>query len=395
MASRRIAILTLSIGAGHVRASTAISQALQEGPEPVNIRLLDVIHFGRPWFNGLYVRPYWWMLRRAPWLWRRLYQWRQTRRHRATAPHWVFRHGCVRVLEELRTFNPDLVIVTEIAAAEIGALAKREGWLSASLLAVQTDYQTEPPWVQPEIDFYCVGSKEARTQLISWGVSPHRILVCGIPIDPVFATPFDKAEVRKALGLEVARPTVLVMTGGMGPMPADQVVRSLERSELPLQVVVVAGHDESLRRKLERLRQELALDLRVHGWTDAIPELMAAADLLITKPGGMTTSEALAAGLPMVLTHPIPGPEEEHVRYLVERGAAVHAEGFAELVRHTHQILAHPARRMQMSQRGRELARPDAASAVAQVGRALLEKDSYIDLLASPPARPGESAYLM
>jgi len=392
---KRIAILTLGIGSGHVRASSVIARALQEGAAGVNVRVFDAIDYAQPWFRWLYVYPYWWMLRYAPGLWGRLYERRHRKNHRGTAPRWFFRWGCRKVLRGLRSFLPHLLIVTEIGAAEIAALGKREGWVNTPLLAVQTDFQTEPPWVQPEIDFYCVGSEAARSQLIRWGISPHRILVCGIPIDPVFALPHDKSEILRSLGLAAERPLILVMAGGMGPVPLDEVVLSLERCGLPLQVIAVAGRDGEMRARLKGLQGKVALDLRTLGWIENVPELMAAADLLVTKPGGLSTSEALAAGLPMILTHPIPGPEECHARHLVQHGVALHARSSAEIPELVLPLLRSPGKRAEMARRAKELARPDAAYAVAQVGRALLEKASYIDLLASPGARPSDSAYVM
>jgi processive 1,2-diacylglycerol beta-glucosyltransferase len=335
------------------------------------------------------------MLRNAPWLWRKLFERRQRNLHRGTAPHWVFRRGCREVLRQIKSYAPQLVMVTEIGAAEIAALGRREGWFNAPLLAVQTDFHTEPPWVQSEIDAYCVASEEARGQLIGWGVSPNRVLLCGIPIDTAFALPFDKPELKQALGLDARRPVVLVMGGGMGPAPLDRVVSSLDLSGVPMQVLAVAGHDHALRHRLELLRGRMTLDLHLFGWTENIPELMAVSDLLITKPGGLTAAEALAAGLPMILTHPIPGPEERHVRYLIQNEVALHAATLHDIPRLASRLLSSPDELREMRRRARERSRPDAAHAIAQVVAALLEKATYIDLLASPPQRSGESAYLM
>jgi processive 1,2-diacylglycerol beta-glucosyltransferase len=393
--TKRIAILTLSVGAGHVRAAEVVQRALLDGGEALEVRILDAIELGRRWFYWLYVAPYWWMLHHAPGLWRRLFDRRQRKGHRATAPHWVFRRGCVEVLRQLKSFAPHLVIATEIGAAEIAALGKREGWFNAPILAVQTDFQTESPWVQREIDVYAVGSEEAKGQLIGWGVSPNRIVLCGIPVDPAFSLPFDKGEVIQALGLDVRRPVVLVMGGGMGPMPLDQVVLMLERCGLPLQVLAVCGRHEIQRQRLEQLRGKVALDLHVFGWSENIPELMSAADLLVSKPGGVTIAEALAVGVPIVLTHPIPGPEERHLDYLVRNGVAVRARTLDELPQIVQRMLGAPQRLAEIRRRAQEVARPDAAHAVAQVARALLETSTFIDFLASPPARSGESAYLM
>ncbi len=395
MVQKRVCILTLGVGSGHLRASEAVQRALYDSVDPVESKVIDALDSARRWFHWLYVDPYWWMLRNAPWLWRGFFERRQRKGHRATAPHWVFRRGCREVMRQIQTYAPQLVIVTEVGAAEIAALARREGWFNSPILAVLTDFHTEPPWVQPEIDAYCVASEEARGQLIGWGVSPNRVLLCGIPVDPAFALPFEKNELRQALGLDLRRPVVLVMGGGMGPVPLDQVVSSLELCGAPMQVLAVAGRDRFLRQRLEALRGRLAIDLHLFGWSENIPELMGVSDLLITKPGGLTAAEALAAGLPMVLTHPIPGPEERHVRYLQQNGVALRAETLQDIPRLTSRLLSSPDELAELRRRAREWSRPDAAHAVAQVATALLEKATYIDLLASPPQRPGESAYLM
>jgi processive 1,2-diacylglycerol beta-glucosyltransferase len=392
---KKIAILTLSVGSGHVRAAEVIQRALADGGDNVEVRTIDALEKAQSWFLWLYVWPYWVMLRRAPWMWRWLFERRLRKLHRSTAPRGVFRRGCAEVLRQLKAFAPRLVIATEVGAAEIAALGRREGWFNAPVLAVQTDFQTEPPWVQREIDIYCVGTEEAKVQLIGWGVSPNRVLVSGIPIDPAFALPFDKAELLRAFGLDPQRPVVLVMGGGMGPAPLDKVVEILELCGLPLQVLAVCGHNQKMRQRLERLRSMVALDLHVFGWTDTVPELMAVADLLISKPGGVTAAEALAIGLPMVLTHPIPGPEERHLRYLEQQSVAVRARALGEIPQLVSRLLTDRERLSDMARRARELTRPDAARAISHVARALLEKASYIDLLSTPPARSGESAYLM
>jgi len=392
---KRVCILTLGVGSGHLRASEAVQRALYDGNDPIEVKVVDALEHARRWFHWVYVDPYWWMLHNAPWLWRLVFERRVSKGHHSTAPDWVFLYGCRKVLRQIRDYAPQLVIVTEVGAAEIAALGRRAGWFNAPILAVQTDFQTEPPWVQPEIDAYCVASEEARGQLIGWGILPNRVLLCGIPVDPAFSLPFDRNELKQALGLDGRRPVVLVMGGGMGPAPLDDVVSSLELCNAPMQVLAVAGHDRTVRQRLESLRGRVAMDLHLFGWTDNIPELMAVADILITKPGGLTTAEALAAGLPMILTHPIPGPEDRHVRFLQQKEVALHAETLNDIPRLASRLLASPHELGEFRRRAREWSRPDAAHAIAQVAVALLEKATYIDLFATPPPRSGESAYLM
>src|SRR5579863_2246652 len=164
--AKRIALLTLSVGSGHVQAAKVIERALEDGADHVEVRTFDAVQMARRWFLWLYVHSYWLMLRHAPGMWRRLFERRQRKRHRSTAPNWAFRRGCREVLRQLKMFSPHLIIVTEIGAAEIAALGKREGWFNVPILAVQTDLETELPWVQREIDLYCVASDHARSQLI-------------------------------------------------------------------------------------------------------------------------------------------------------------------------------------------------------------------------------------
>ena len=395
MEIRRIAILTLGVGAGHLRASQAVHQALHDGADDVEARTIDILDLAKPWFVRFCVYPYWLMVRHAPGVWRRLFEWRQRKRVQRTVPDWLLRRGCRSVLSRLQSFRPHLVIATEMSAARLAALGRREGWFDAPILAAQTDFCSEPPWAISEIDLHCVGSEEARSQLISCGVSAHRIVNCGVPIDPAFALTFDRPAVRRALGLHPTRPMVLLMGGGIKPAPLDTIVQSLEMCRHPLQVIAVAGHDRDMRRRLDALRGQMALDLHVFGWSESIPELMAAADILITKPGGVATSEALAAGLPAIFAYPVAGMEERHLKLLVEKNLAIAVKDPAEVSGLVSDFLDDPKQMDALSARVRDAARPDAAYSVAQVARALLEKATYIDLLAMPSPVSRESAYLM
>jgi processive 1,2-diacylglycerol beta-glucosyltransferase len=391
---RNITFLTLGAGAGRARTAEVLQRAIQDGGDNLDLRTLDGLELGSWWFRHLYAARWAGAVRAVQRLWQRLFR-RGKQIHPGALPDWIVRRGCREVHRRLRESPPHLVIATEAGAAEIAALGKRQGWCSCPILAVQTELEIEPSWVRREIDVYTVVSEEARAQLIARGVSPNRVVFCGFPIDPAFSLPFDEADVLQALGLDARRPVVLVMGSGCGPAPLEEIILQLERCALPLQVVAVCGQDRSEKARLESRRGRIALDLHVFGWTDMIPELMAAADLLVTKPGGVTTAEALTVGLPMILTPPVPGLAEAHARRLEQCGAAVRARAWAEIPLLVEQLLGDRERLVQMSRQGRELGRPDAAHAIAQVARALLETASYIEFLAAPPARSGESAYLM
>src|SRR2546428_4338122 len=146
MSGNRVVILTLSFGSGHVRAAEVVQRALLDGGEDVEVRTIDALELARSWFLTLYVRPYWWMLANAPWMWRWLFDRRQKKFHRVTAPHWLFRRGCAEVLRQIKEFAPRLVIATEVGAAEVAALGGLGCWVTAPPPALPTGYLFECPW---------------------------------------------------------------------------------------------------------------------------------------------------------------------------------------------------------------------------------------------------------
>lgn len=320
MLRKRILILTLSFGAGHVMASEAIAESLRRLDRDAEVRVLDCIRLSSLAFRWLYVWPYWMMIRYAPSLWGRLFRARQEKQHQQTAPMWLFRWGCRRVFEEIKMWRPEVIVATEVGACEIASIAIRRGLSQATLLAVATDHEFEPVWVRPEVDRHFVPTTTVAQQLAGWGVEAARIEVSGIPVLEKFHHRCSAASAKERLQLPADCPMILVMGGGMGPLRMDQIVRALTTLPGPLSIVAIAGWNSKMRRRLERMRPAMPSNtaLKVFGWTDGVDQLMRAADVLVTKPGGMTLTEAACVGLPMVCVNPIPGPEEVHCR-LIER----------------------------------------------------------------------------
>jgi processive 1,2-diacylglycerol beta-glucosyltransferase len=241
---------------------------------------------------------------------------------------------------------------------------------------VLTDYAVHSQWIHPHVDLYCVASEEVRAGLVDRGVPAQRIRVTGIPVDPAFAEPLDRREVARRLGLEPARTTVLVMAGAYamlgGILEVHRVLLTLPHR---VQAVFVCGRDQAL---VERLRQRSRRrpDFHVHGFVSNVHEWMAAADLLVTKAGGITVSEALVRELPMVIYRPIPGQEEWNTRMLVTAGAAHVARGPEELARVLERLLADPAALESMRAAARRVRRPNAAREAAEAILQLLPTGS-------------------
>jgi processive 1,2-diacylglycerol beta-glucosyltransferase len=361
----KVLVLTLSFGSGHVRAAQAVACEVSRLAPLADVRVVDALADCRWLFRACYVWPYWAMVRYVPALWARFFASRVARMHRQTAPEWAFRKGCPRVFETIKEFEPDLMIATEVAACEMAGIALREGLTKARMVNVITDYEAEPVWVKPEADAYAVADEEVREQLRGWGAPAEKIFNCGIPTDEAFLASGDEEATRARYGLSDDEPVVLLMGGGMGPTRMDEVAAKLCRSDEPMQLVAVAGHDQRMRRRLERVRAVPPVSVRVLGWIEDVAALMRTASVLVTKPGGLTTAEAAQCALPLVMFDAIPGPERRNAARFAEAGAGVLTNGAQETASAVLSLLRDEHQRHRMSACARRLARPEAATMIA------------------------------
>ena len=360
----RILVLTLSFGSGHVRASQTIAKELKRLTPGAQVSVIDALERCRWWFYAFYAAPYWLMVRHFPRAWQRLFETRVKKRHSRTAPEWAFRLGCPQVFDAITRIKPDAIVAVEVAAGEMGAIAKRDGLTAARLISVITDHEAEPAWVKQEVDAYAVADETVREQLILWGVPRTRIEVTGIAVDASFV----KARLRSLPDSNNdSKPLVLLMGGGMGPTRMHLVAEMLSKSGVPMQIVAIAGHDRRVQKKLSQLCAEAPVSLRVIGWADDVATLMQAATLLVTKPGGLTISEAAWCGLPSVLFDALPGPEQRNAARLASGGAALITSGVEETVATAISLLRDEPTRRDMSLRARQLASRDAATNIARL----------------------------
>jgi processive 1,2-diacylglycerol beta-glucosyltransferase len=362
---RRILVLTLSFGSGHVRAAHSIAQELVRQVPEAQVRIVDALEGCRLFFRAGYVWPYWAMIRFAPSLWARFFAARTRRRSEQTAPSWAFRWGCPKVFEVIRHFQPRTIIAAEVAACELAVIARKLGLTKARIINVITDYEAEPVWVKPEINDYFVPDRAVGAQLHAWGAPAESIHICGIPVAANFHARANVQETRARYGISDNSPVVLLMGGGMGPTRMDRVAGRLLTSRMPMHIVAIVGHDARMQKRLAQLRPVELITLTVLGWTDDVAALMQAATVLVTKPGGLTTAEATACHLPLVLFDAIPGPELSNVQRFAEAGACLSTKGPDETVAGVLYVLNDERARYAMSLKAREVAHTDAARMIA------------------------------
>jgi processive 1,2-diacylglycerol beta-glucosyltransferase len=373
----RVLLLSASSGAGHVRAAQALEKAFRARGD-CDVEHVDVIEYVSKLFRRIYDQTYISMVRRAPEMMGMLYDrtdqpWRHARRRLA-----LDRLNAQPMIRMLKRVQPDLCIATHFLPAEIIAWLIAKKRLSTRNAIVVTDYDVHAMWLCRTVDRYYVAMEESAEYLAQIGVPREKIRITGIPLDPACAVPVQRDAVRKHLNLDADTPILLIAAGGYGIGPVEQLVEDLLRLGKPWQIVAIAGKAEKVRKRLEENSRRAgtlpsgAPRLNAVGFTSEMDQYMAAADLLVGKAGGLTTSEALARALPMVLIEPIPGQEERNADHLLEAGAAIRCNNLPAAAWKIAKLLDDAARMARMKNAARTMGRPNAAADIADDALKLL-----------------------
>ena len=381
----RILILTLSFGAGHISAAQAVAAEFEKQIPTADVRTIDTLKNCSLCFRAFYVWTYWAMIRRAPRLWNKFFAARVERRDEQTAPVWMWRRGCRKVFEEINTFQPQIIVAAEVGACEIAVIARREKLTNAEIVNVITDFEAEPIWVKPEISAFAVASEKVKKQLENWGANAEKIAVCGIPLNASFSEIHDVNKTKSHFDLD-SRPIVLLMGGGMGPTRMDEVAARLLEKGADLQIVALPAKDAKAKAALNKLQNSPTVSLRVINWMNSIAGLMQAADILATKPGGLTLSEAAACGVPLVLFDSIPGPEVQNAQWFVGQGAGIQTNGSDETASEILRLLKNQSERARMSENVKMLAQIGASEKIVGLVTDALERSPILKNN-SPPSK--------
>jgi processive 1,2-diacylglycerol beta-glucosyltransferase len=366
----RILVLSASVGAGHMRAAQAVELALRElAPEAV-VRNLDVLELTNAAFRRIYGKAYLDLVNRVPHVLGYIYDMmdkprrpNSTRDRMRVALEKVNLGKFIRLLEDQEW---DLALNTHFLSAEIIAHLRKKDRLKLPQATVTTDFETHRLWVNQPCERYFTATEEGARYLHSFGVPVGDTTVTGIPIHPVFAKAKDRDSCRTKHGLGTDRPVILQLAGGFGVGPIVKLYQALLGIERPLEVVVVAGRNAEAKADLGKVAPPARHRTHILGFTDQIDELMAAADLVVSKPGGLTTSEVLARGAVMVIVNPIPGQESRNSDYLLESGAAIKANNLATLSYKVARLLEDSSGLPQLKANVARIARPRAAYEVAR-----------------------------
>ncbi|MHB8177394.1 MAG: MGDG synthase family glycosyltransferase [Vulcanimicrobiaceae bacterium] len=354
------------MGVGHVAAARAIGAALRERNPDAEIDEVDSYEYAALVVSRIVSDGYVRMVTTVPQMYRYVYHRAERASHVGPLRAWAHQFTASNLRPLLQRLRPDAVVCTH--AFPCGAMAEYQRRYADAppVVGVVTDYALHAFWVHRSIDAYAVATPELAQQLRVLGLPPDRVAATGIPVHPRFAAAV-LPQARHDLGLPLDRRVVLVMGGGLGIGPLARVLKALDDCREPICAVALVGNNEPLRRRLVRAADALGYPVRVVPFVENVETYMRVADLLVTKPGGLTLAEALVTGVPLVLVHPLPGQEERNAAVVVAAGAAVRAprvDGVGELV---STLLRNPWRLRAMCIAAQTLAQPHAAERIADI----------------------------
>lgn len=360
----KIIIAYVSAGAGHFKAAQAVFNYLKVSCPGAQLKLVDALDGCGYFFRFLYKRGYSFLVRRAVFLWAIAFfltDFKPLRRLTRAIAGFFNLISCANFIKYFIAENPDVIISTHFLPSELAAALKRKGKIHSRLITQVTDFGVHPFWISAGTDIYIVSSEFGKVQLAKAGVKDGAIKELGIPVDSRFLKKYEKQELRKKLSIDAQKFTLLIMTGSFGTGPLEKITDSLHKD---VQVLVVCANNKKLYSRLSKRNLE---NVKVFGFVNNAEELMAASDLIITKPGGLSIVESIAMGLFPVFISPIPGQETENIKALALEGAGVYPKDTNQIKDIVLDFKEHPEKLEAARQAIMRIKKPDCLREICNV----------------------------
>ncbi|MDP8215967.1 MAG: glycosyltransferase [Candidatus Kaelpia imicola] len=377
MSPRRILILYTTNKSGHHHAALALQEAIAELDSNIEVNCVDAFSYTNPVLNKITHTTYMQIIRRRPEVWGYLYDNPDIVRRSQNLKKMIHKYSSRKLVNLFSELNPDIVVCTQAFPCGMVADLKKYKKIDIPIVGVTTDYVTHSFWYYESVDSYIVSDESTKVQMVKNGIKEERVRVYGIPISPQFIKPVDRDEVFKDLDLEPGLPVVVVMGGGRGLGRIKQVVYSLSKAPKRFQIVAICGVNKKLHFYLRVKSRWLnkIKPFKVFGYIENMHRIMSVADILISKPGGITTAEALAEGLPMIIFNPIPGQEISNTEFLLKSGAAIRCDRITDIGILVEELLQEGNKLSVMSDSARQAGSPDSS---LKISREILNLIGYV-----------------
>ncbi len=363
----KVLLMYISMNSGHHRATLAIEEAIKLLDPGAEIMNINALNYTNPMLEKVITKTYLRMIRKRPEVWGYLYDNPEVLKKTQKLRELIHRFNSKKLKTLLEEFKPDVVGCTQAFPCGMVADYKKTFSSHLPLFGILTDYLPHSYWFYDTVDYYIVPSKPAMERFILAGVTEKNIREFGIPIDHRFKNSLDKEEICARLNLDKDIPIILVMGGGQGMGSIKDVALSLNRSEMPMQILVVAGLNKRLHKWFRKEKGLFPKKVVAFSYVKNIDELMEISTLIITKPGGLTTAEALTKGLPLIVVNPIPGQETNNTEYLLNEKVALEADTAEDVKGLAEDVLSSPGKLNSMRSQTLSLAKPNASVDIAKM----------------------------
>ena len=370
---KKVMIFYAAYGGGHLSAARSIKENIEINHKDVEVKLVDCMEYVNKYVNKVTTKAYSELAKKAPRTWGKVY-WKSQRgplAHFSTTSNKVL---SIKLNKLLKDFEPDIIISTHPFGTQMCAYLKKLGKLDAKIATVMTDYAPHDQWLvfNHYVDYYFVSHEGMKKQLHEKGIPNEKIFATGIPLSNKFLLRYDKTEILESFGLLPNRKTVLFFGGGefgLGKTQTFKIFKSFVECPENIQIVAIAGKNPKMKENFENLVYESGNfdKVKILEYTDKVAELMSISDLVVTKPGGLTTTESLASGLPIVVINPIPGQEEENATYLEENKVAIWIKKDDNVEEILNNLFKNPDKMQEMKIRARLISKKNSTKDICKI----------------------------
>ena len=367
MAGKRIILMYISEISGHHSATIAIEKAIKTLSADTEVLNINAFSYTNPISEKVINRLYLGVIKATPQIWDYLYDNPGVVKNLSLIKELIHNFNSSKFKTLFDKFKPGVVCCTQAFPCGMVADFKKTYNSKIPLVAVLTDYIPHSFWVYDSVDYYVVPAEEIGQRLVKKGVKLSKVKALGIPFDHKFNQPLNRERLLQQLGLKSGLPTILIMGGGQGLGPIKTIVKSLEKVKPEFQAIVVTGTNKRLYKSLKRKTKKIKKKVLVFGYTDKVNEFVAVSDLVVTKPGGITTAEALSKKLPMIIVKPIPGQEANNTAFLLEQQAAIRTDDAENINLIFDDLLMNRNKLTKLSEAAGRISKPNASFDIAKL----------------------------
>lgn len=356
-----VLILTSSAGGGHTKAAEALKEYIEQRNPSSKAQIIDALKYVSPVIDKLILGGYLKTVKSTPALYGKLYDISESKNN-------IYHLSCTlskalssKMMELVTKYEPSVVVCTHAFPLQILSALVKSQKLTCPVVAIITDFTIHDFWIYDNVDAYVVANQTIKNEMLDRGIPEDTVYPFGIPVSKSFLEHRNKNEILKSYDLQENLLTVLVAGGSLGYGEIREVIKHLCASKIDMQIIVLAGKNKRLKSSLEKQIPSLSKVVKVFGYIDSVSAVMDASDLIITKPGGLTISEALIKQLPVFLISPIPGQEKRNAEFLLNYGAAITISRYENIETQLRILLDNPSRKQYMMESAKLIAKPYAS----------------------------------